>query len=51
MNIYKVSTGTTMLFESVDKNEATTFAQRYYSKTKTIPDICEFRRSPTDHSK
>lgn len=49
VTFYKVSAGTRMLFESLSKDEAVSYAQVYYSRHRVIPDIAEFLRVPADH--
>jgi len=49
VNVFKVSTGETLLFSSLSKDAAISFAQLYYSKSKTICNIDEFRYQPKDH--
>ncbi len=49
ISFFKVSVGTTMLFESLSKEDAVSFAQLFYSRHKVIPEIAEFLRTPVDH--
>ncbi len=50
INVYKVTRGEVLLFESVQKDAAIQFAQTYYSHHKVICTIDEFKCSPKNHT-
>jgi hypothetical protein len=51
ITFFKVSCGPQILFESLSKEDAVSFAQRYYSNRRVIPEITEFLRTPVDHTR